>query len=416
MIIDSKKYNGKCSCGRKHSMTTEFCIIEEGCMRDIDKYIGQYGLKGFSVAVYDENTYNAEGIIKPNVNQEIILPATNLHADNHGVDLVLEKLSDKCDYLIAVGSGTVHDLTRYVAYEKGVPFVSCPTAASVDGFCSSVAAMTWYGFKKTLTAVAPKIVVADLNVIKNAPLFLSKSGFGDMIGKFIALSDWKIANLLTGEYFCKRIYDMTMEATKAVIDSASGIKNRDSASYEKLIYGLLMSGLAMQLLGNSRCASGAEHHISHLIEMQPEGLGVESCALHGEKVGVGTLLAASEYHKMMNEKNIEWNDYPEIKDSYIKQMFGERLSDSIIEENEKDACYGITSEKIVCNWRGICDIIKEIPTYEELFKIYESLGVKLSLDDIGVLEEKLPAILEYSPLVRNRLTLMRLRRAVKEEF
>ena len=97
---------------------------------------------------------------------------------------------------------------------------------------------------------------------------------------------------------------MTLDATQAVTKSAEAIKNGSISAYEKLIYGLILSGFAMQMLGNSRCASGAEHHISHLIEMQPEGLGVKSNALHGEKVGVATLLACRQYHKIKSDKNI----------------------------------------------------------------------------------------------------------------
>ena len=190
MIIDSKKYNGLCSCGKEHKMTTEACFIERGVLLKINTYLEQYNLRGYSVAIYDENTYRATSGMHPNVTKEIILDPKSLHADNHGVALAMEQIPEACDYLIAVGSGTVHDITRYCAYTKGIPFVSCLTAASVDGFCSSVAAMTWDGFKKTFTAVAPKIVVADLNVISKAPMFLTKSGFGDMIGKFIALADW----------------------------------------------------------------------------------------------------------------------------------------------------------------------------------------------------------------------------------
>ena len=254
MIIDSKKYNGKCSCGKEHKMETEFCIIEAGCLANADEYIKKCGLKGFSVAIYDENTYESTDGMHPKVDEEIILPSEGLHADNHGVMLAMEQLAESCDYLIAIGSGTIHDITRYCAYEKGIPFVSCPTAASVDGFCSSVAAMTWDGFKKTFEAVAPKIVIADLGIISKAPMFLTNSGFGDMIGKFIALADWKIAHILTNEYFCATIHDMTMDATKAVTESARAIKVGDITAYEKLTYGLLISGLAMQMLGNSRCA------------------------------------------------------------------------------------------------------------------------------------------------------------------
>ena len=146
MIIDSKIYNGKCACGKEHFMTTELCVIENGCMANIDKYIKKCGLSGYRVAIYDENTYNAKGLIRPDADSEIILPAENLHANERGVELLLQRLPQNCDYMIAIGSGTVHDITRYCAYEKNIPFVSCPTAASVDGFCSSVAAMLFSNY------------------------------------------------------------------------------------------------------------------------------------------------------------------------------------------------------------------------------------------------------------------------------
>ena len=410
MIINSKKYNGECpSCKKIHQMTTEACFIESGCLSKISEYIAEYGLSGYSVAIYDENTYKATQGLHPSVDKEIVLSPNNLHADNHGVDLAMKALPEKCDYLIAVGSGTVHDITRYCAYTRGIPFVSCPTASSVDGFCSSVAAMTWDGFKKTFTAVAPKIVVADLDVISKAPMRLTRSGFGDMIGKFIALADWKIANAINGEYFCSAIYDMTMEATKAVMESAEAIKNGDTSAYEKLTYGLLMSGLAMQLLGNSRCASGAEHHISHFIEMEPTSLNTHSDALHGEKVGVGTLLACREYHKLVNESPV-LKDYEKAEDDYVKTIFGDALFESITKENANDCASGIRKEAIKDAWEKISEIVKSIPTYNELSKKYEALGVKSKLGDIGVDEAALPLLLEASPLVRNRITLMRLRR------
>ena len=410
MIIDSKKYNGLCSCGKSHHMTTEICIIEAGCLSKISTYTEEYGLNGYSVAIYDENTYRATVGMHPKVSKEIILCPDGLHADNHGVSLAMEHLPEKCDYLIAVGSGTIHDITRYLAYTKNVPFVSCPSAASVDGFCSSVAAMTWDGFKKTFTAVAPKIVIADLNIISKAPAFLTNSGFGDMIGKFIALADWQIAHELTNEYFCSVIHNMTLDATKAVMESAEDIKNGDISAFEKLMYGLLMSGLAMQLLGNSRCASGAEHHISHLIEMQPDALGVCSDALHGEKVGVGTLLASNEYHRIKSNPSLLCGDYLPASDDYIANMFGSKLTESIINENANDCALGMNEKILASHITRICEIIDSIPTYDELIKIYNILGAKSSLSDINISQKKLCALLEYSPLVRNRLTLMRLRR------
>lgn len=412
MIIESKKYNGKCQCGKEHKMYTELCVISPGCMKNIQDYLNDYDLSGTCAAIYDENTYKATADRHPKVSKEIILPPENLHANNRGVELALNEIPKNCKYLIAVGSGTVHDITRYCSHKMGINFVSCPTAASVDGFCSSVAAMTWDGFKKTFTAVAPILVIADLDVISAAPFYLTKSGVGDMLGKFVALSEWKIANTLTGEYLCEKIYNMTLDATAGIVRTASELCERSTDAFEKLTYGLLMSGLAMQLLGNSRCASGAEHHISHLIEMEPVGLGEHSDALHGEKVGVATLLVMHEYNRLMNDESIEWNDYKTADSEYINRFFGDALSKQIIKENAGDAAAGITKEILSRNRNNIRDIIGRMPSEKKMHDIYTSLGMKSTLDDIGISKGKLDTIFEYSPLVRNRLTLMRLRRAI----
>jgi glycerol-1-phosphate dehydrogenase [NAD(P)+] len=412
MIIDSKKYNGLCSCGKEHKMTTEACFIERGVLLKINTYLEQYDLRGYSVAIYDENTYRATSGMHPNVTKEIILDPQNLHADNHGVDLAMEQIPEACDYLIAIGSGTIHDITRYCAYTKGIPFVSCPTAASVDGFCSSVAAMTWNGCKKTLTAVAPKMVIADTDIFMNAPIRLTCSGFGDMIGKYIALTDWKIANVLTNEFYCERIAQITLEATKSVLESVDGIMEGEPQAYERLMYGLLLSGLAMQLMGNSRPASGAEHHISHLIEMAPTGLEISSDALHGEKVGVGTLLAIEEYKKLARMSEISFLDYKGFNKQTIITVFGETMAEEIIKENEHDAAISVTSAAIQSHWHEICEEIEKLPEIEVLRNIYLKFGVKSRLSDIDIHDASSSNLLDYSPMVRNRLTLMRLRGAI----
>ena len=412
MIIDSLKYNGACACGKDHKMETEFCVIESGCLASIKKYLDKYDLNGYTVAVYDENTYKATENVHPSVDFEVFLDPEDLHANEKGVESLLEKLPKQAEILIAVGSGTIHDIVRYCAYQKKIDFVSCPTAASVDGFCSSVAAMTWHGCKKTLTAVSPRIVIADLNIIKNAPLRLAKSGFGDMVGKYIALTDWKIGNILTGEFYCDRIAKMTLQATEAVINSAEGIINGQESAFENLVYGLLLSGLAMQMMGNSRPASGAEHHISHIIEMEPSGLSVRSDALHGEKVGVGTLIALKEYRRIAELSNVQFKEYKEYSADYILKAFDKDKVDELLQENKNDAACCVTSELLKNNWNIICSEIRKLPDIEDLENLYKKLNVKLSLADIGVSDEKRNDLLDFSPMVRNRLTLMRLRKCI----
>ena len=135
MIIDSARLNGPCSCGREHVMVTKEAVIEAGCMEKLDFYASKYGLTGQRAVVYDENTYRAKNLVRPRADQEIVLNPENLHANEIAVSMLREKLQPGISYLVAVGSGTIHDTTRYCANELGIPFVSCPTAASVDGFC-----------------------------------------------------------------------------------------------------------------------------------------------------------------------------------------------------------------------------------------------------------------------------------------
>lgn len=412
MIIDAKQYAGHCTCGRDHALETGLAVVEAGCLEKLEDRLEQCGLHGFRTVIYDENTYCAKGMIRPAADQEIVLDPTGLHADEKGVALVMDRLSAQTRVLVAIGSGTVHDITRYCAYLKGVPFVSCPTAASVDGFCSSVAAMTWEGAKRTLTAVAPTLVLADTNVIARAPMRLARSGFGDMIGKYIALADWRMAHALTGEFYCPRIAGIMEQATAAVLDSAPGIAAGETAAYEKLTCGLLLSGIAMQMMGNSRPASGGEHHISHCIEMGPDGLGIHSDALHGEKVGVGTLLAAREYHRLAALPDDCWGDYPALREEEVRAVFGQRLTRQVLEENRTDCAAAIRGEQIRDSLPAIRREVEKIPDAETLLDAYRQIGAVTSTDEIGVAQELTPALLDVSPMVRNRLTLMRLRRCL----
>lgn len=415
MIVDSTVYSGKCVCGREHRMSTRAAVIEAGCLSRLDEILQEYGVGGKRCALYGENGWAATAGRHPRAEQEIVLDPKGLHADEKSTALVLERLEPDVELILAIGSGTIHDIARFCARERGLRFVSVPTAASVDGFCSTVAAMTWYGYKKTMPAVAPELVVADTDVIKKAPVELVRSGVGDIMAKYIALAEWKIAHLVTGEYLCPRILDIMREAADTVTESVPGLlKGRDEA-FESVTYALVMSGIAMQMMGNSRPASGAEHHISHMIEMGPEALAVRFPAMHGEKTGVGSVLAAREYERLAAVEDIRptIRDYAPLDVERCRAFFGERLMEGVLAENEKDCLASVVPERLAETWPEIRQILSEIPPSEKLYALLEQLGAKRTLEDIGVSSAELERVLEFSPLVRNRLTLMRMRRMIK---
>lgn len=412
MVIDSKKYGGLCRCGKEHAMATRLCVIEEGALARFDELIDELSIIGKRCAVYDDNTYNIPEMIRPKAEQEIVLDHNGLHADEVSTAKLKELMDSDIEVLIAVGGGTVHDIVRFCAGELKLPFISVPTAASCDGFCSNVAAMTWYGYKKTMACGAPDLVVADLNVISKAPWYLTATGIGDMLGKFVALADWRISNLVAGEAVCPVIYDIMNEALQKVWQNCLDMLDSSVEAYQQVTYGLLMSGLAMQMLGTSRPASGAEHHVSHFIEVEPAILSAHSDALHGEKVAVGTVIASREYHRLAQLENISVADYSPISKEKLHEIFGDKLFEAAVDENSKDCLAAVTPEKLTEKWNDIRAIIAGIPTAEQLLDKLTKLSAKRSLSDIGIAEDKLPLILENSPLIRNRLTLMRMRRMI----
>ena len=173
MKIDVNQFLKPCSCGRKHEIVVDDIIIDSGAINQLPEILKRpaYADKKSLVMICDENTYEAAGkqveALVPGL-KKIVLNPDNLHANEHGVEAAkkgLDEIGD-VDMMIAVGSGTVHDIARFHAYEMKIPFFSVPTAASVDGFVSTVAAMTWHGFKKSFTAVSPVVVIADTDIFK----------------------------------------------------------------------------------------------------------------------------------------------------------------------------------------------------------------------------------------------------------
>lgn len=415
MRIDAEQYGGLCTCGEEHRMATRLCVIGENVLADLDALLAEMGLLKRRCAVYDQHTYEAKNLRRVRAEQEIVLAPEGLHANETSTAEVLRQLNADTEVLIAVGGGTVHDIVRYCAKQRKIPFVSVPTAASCDGFCSTVASMTWEGYKNTMTCEAPVLVAADLSVIREAPRYLVNSGVGDMIGKYTALADWRIAHAVTGEKVCQRIYDIMKKATDCVWQNAAGTQEGSAEAYEAVTYGLLMSGLAMQMIGSSRPASGSEHHISHLIEVEPDGLAVHSTALHGEKVGVGTVLASAEYHRLAEMEDISGAamPYQPINQERLRAFFGEKLYPVAKRENEKECLAAVTVDTLVRTWPEIRQIISEIPMPEAVDGLLKQIGAKHCLPDIGVAEEKRGELLDWSPLIRNRLTLMRIRRMIR---
>lgn len=417
MKINIKEFTGKCSCGRDHQLVVDDVILEEGAIKKLPEILNKEPYNQYKnlVMVCDDNTYEAAGkeVEKLLGGISVVkLDPKNLHANEIGVAKVKEQLDpiEKVDCMIAVGSGTVHDLTRYSAYQKGIPFISIPTAASVDGYVSTVAAMSWYGFKKSMIAVSPILVIADSNILADAPLRLTASGVGDLLGKYTALADWKITNALNGEYICEKICEMEYEALNNLKRSLKGLKERDIKAHEELMYGLLLSGLAMQMTGHSRPASGAEHHIAHFWEMAV--VNKELDAYHGEKVGVALLLVSDIYHKAvqyLEKGNFTVKKSVDIETGLIEKVFQkEELCENIRKINNPNLLNSINPIVLKEKTEDIVKIIKAIPRPEEIKEMLDETQSVSTLEEIGLKSNIKKITAEVAPYIRDRITFLRI--------
>ena len=414
MRVDADDFARPCSCGKRHQIDVKEILIEAGAVEKLEEEMSEGYLKNYisPLLICDTNTHQATEEIMEDIYdrcQVLVLDADNLHADNHAVEIVENYMDEDIDIILAVGTGTIHDISRYIAYQYRIPFISVPTAASMDCFVSTVAAMTWNGLKKSVPAAAPICVYADTNIFAKAPKRLNISGASDLLGKYICLADWKIAHLLTGEYYCDSVAEMEVKALKSVRGVLRDIPEGDEEACEKLMYALILSGLAMQMTGNSRPASCAEHHMSHLWEM--EVINRKLDALHGEKVSVGTMEVLKEYKriaKAVRSGKCRVKEYEDQDRELLERTFGKKgLLDRVIKENSPEPLEEISVHRLESCLLKIAEIIDDIPDEEVMEHLLEKAGCAKTVYDIGLTEDMIPLSLRLSPYTRRRLSLLR---------
>ncbi|MGC9071725.1 MAG: NAD(P)-dependent glycerol-1-phosphate dehydrogenase [Acidilobus sp.] len=199
--------------------------------------------------------------------------------------VAVEARKDRADVLLGLGGGRSIDLAKYVAAELGKDFISVPTAPSHDGITSPFATLKGFERPHSKMAKPPKLLLLDINVLASAPKRLAAAGFGDLIGKFTAVLDWRLAHRLRGEYYGAYAASLALMSAKHVSGYAREISLGKKEGLRALVEALVSSGVAMCIAGSSRPASGSEHLFAHALEVVSA-----SPPLHGEAVGVGTIM------------------------------------------------------------------------------------------------------------------------------
>ncbi len=318
----------------------QFLEIERGILSDIPQIIEKNKLRfNKAIMLFDKNT---EKIVKslelrvlklPLANESIEFIEVNDSSKEY-VDIVRKRVEKGC-CIFGVGGGKVIDVGKYAASLEDIDFISIPTCPSNDGICSPVAVIDL----KSLGAKMPIGLIVDLDVIQKAPIRNIRAGIGDLISNLSAVEDWRLASREKGEKFDP--FSALLAETGAFLvlndrQDAYPTKHRQDAcaikpdieSYsflKRLVYGLVLSGIAMAVAGSSRPCSGGEHEISHAIDELYGGK-----ALHGEQVAVGTLftlnLQKNKYFKRVRdffkhcEVPMKYSDIGLTEEEFIKAI------------------------------------------------------------------------------------------------
>ncbi len=229
--------------------------------------------------------------------ESIVLDATP-HPDLASVAR-LRAATATADALVAVGSGTINDLCKYVAARAGKPYVVFATAPSMNGYTSMNAAITVDGHKKTLAATAPQGVFIDLGVFAAAPLRMIQSGLGDSLCRSTAQADWLLSKHLRGTPYREAPFALLAADEALLLDAPEALIGGDLDAMRVLARTLVLSGLGMTICGGSYPASQGEHLISHYIDMfAPAG---RAAYFHGEQIAVATLTMAQIQEAMLSD-------------------------------------------------------------------------------------------------------------------
>ncbi len=380
--------------------------------------------------VADDNTWDALGArAKAAVDgggvriDTVVLDGQEVRADEDQImQVLLPVLPRECVY-VAVGSGTLTDITRFVSHRTGRRFISLPTAPSVDAFASINSPLVVRGFKQTVCGQLPMAIFADLETLCAAPLDMIAAGFGDILGKNTCLADWRLAHLLWDAPYDARAAQFTREGLERVMAHASAIGKGKPEAIKILMEGLVGSGLSMARVGSSRPASGSEHHLSHFWEMRLLQQG-RPPILHGAKVGVGTVLMAQEYGRIRGicrevaVRRLREGKMPDKarQKAEIKETYGP-LARAIIEShkpflNMSARRFEALKEAIVEHWTEIQSIAGTVPPARTLSHLLQEAGGQANPRALGLSPSQVSGALKVAHYIRNRFTVRKLETAL----
>ena len=417
--------NGRlCSCGKVHSFDAKI-FSGSGVIRKIPDIVAEFG--GEKVFILsDKNTFAAAGHRVCEILRDggiayvsYSFPEEALEPDEKSVGSAVMHYDASCDMILAVGSGVINDIGKILSAVAAKPYIIVGTAPSMDGYASATSSMTRNGLKISLPSRGADVIIGDTDILCNAPLKMMKAGLGDMLAKYVSICEWRMAKIIAGEYYCEEIASLIRCAVRRCVENAEGLLRREEAAVQAVFEGLVIGGVAMNYAGLSRPASGAEHYISHVLDMRGAEFGTP-VELHGIQCAVGTRIAVQLYEKIKTltpdrKKALESVgkfDYSNWS-AELRHLLG-KGAESMIALEAKEGKYDTEAhekrlEIILQNWDVLLKIMdEELPAFVQLEKLLDKMEMPKTLGEIGTEDEMLDVIFRATKDIRDKYVLSRL--------
>jgi glycerol-1-phosphate dehydrogenase [NAD(P)+] len=407
-------------------------VIGEEAVDAFLAFCRERGLEQFAL-VADANTYRALGerveLALRGAGCDVltvIVQGDDIGADKDAVYQVLLALDKAPRTFVAVGSGTITDIARFVSHRSNADFISLPTAASVDGFTSIGAPMIIDGAKITVNAQGPIGVFADIDVLCAAPRPMIAAGFGDLVAKLTSVADWELGALLWDEPFDAEIAARARRAAWDCARQVDSVAAGECDGVRALMAGLIESGFCMLDFGETRPASGYEHQLSHLWEMTLLREGRHSI-LHGSKVGVGVLASARVYDALRQVSPEEARQRAAAamlpdRDADIAQIRGcyRGAADAVIYHNAPmldmtAAEYDEIKRRVAEGWDEVQRIAATVPPADEIAGWLRRVGGPTDAAELGIEQDWYDTGLQCAHFYRPRFNGRKLARLLGVE-
>lgn len=410
--------------------TKEF-IVGMGVITKVASLFSNYFPNSSAFLVADENTFRACGARVLAIFAEngircckpLLFDGKNPITASYENLLIVRNALDSCGenaIAVAVGSGTINDLCKRASFELSRPYFSVSTAASVDGYASFGAPITKDGFKKTWPCDAPKVVLADVDVLANAPTFLSSSGYADLLAKVPSGADWILASAVGLDPIVSSVWETTQNPLRDLVANPDGIQKNDPDCLNRLFIGLAVTGFAMQATHSSRPASGAEHLFSHFWEMKEIRRPNGSHPTHGDKVGMGAIITTKLFEQFFSEPFAEC-DIEKVLDSYpswenreemIRTVMpgGVVLEEALLISKQKHLSKSELEKRLLFiaqNYHSLKEqILRQLIPSDDLVQMLKAAGCPTNPAEIGLSFQDVVDGTLGAQMIRNRYTIL----------